>query len=69
MSIRTEFEGQKFFGFHIHQATERYQALGVDEDAYAEVTDRFSDFESAVQCLVDDCGCVVEFDEVNGRLF
>lgn len=50
-------EGQRFYGFHIHLATERYQALGMDEEAYAEPTERFCDFESAVQCLVDDCAC------------
>lgn len=62
-------EREKFFGFHIHTATERYQALGVDEDAYAEATDRFSDFEAAVQCLVDDCGCEFETSDTTGRLF
>jgi hypothetical protein len=62
-------ERQKFYGFHIHYATERYQALGVDEDAYAEATDRFSDFESAVQCLNDDCGCYFKEGDTTGRLF
>ena len=62
-------EKQRFYGFHIHHATERYQMLGVDEDAYAEETDRFSDFESAVQCLVDDCGCEFAEEDTTGRLF
>lgn len=50
-------ERETFYGFHIHTATERYQDLGLDEDAYAEPTDRFSDYSAAVQCLVEDCGC------------
>lgn len=50
-------ERKTFYGFHIHSATERYQDLGLDEDAYAEPTDRFSDYSAAVQCLVEDCGC------------
>ena len=37
-------------------ATERYQELGMREDAYAEATDRFGDFDGALRCLVDDCG-------------
>ena len=32
-------EGNTFYDFHIHMATERYQQIGSREDAYAEVTD------------------------------
>ena len=52
-------ERATFFGFHIHKATERYQDMGLDEDAYAEPTDRYSDYSTAVQCLVEDCGCTL----------
>jgi hypothetical protein len=45
-----------FFDFHIHSATERYQELGACEDAYAEPTDRFSDYQAALECLLEDCG-------------
>jgi len=62
-------EGNRFYGFHVHYATERYQALGLDEETYAEETDRYSDFESAVQCLVEDCGCEFEDSDTTGRLF
>ena len=48
-------EGDTFYDFHIHMATERYQELGTREDAYAEPTDRFSDFYSALRCVLDDC--------------
>lgn len=47
-------EGEKFFDFHVHRATERYQDLGMDADAYAERSDRFSDFDSALECLLAD---------------
>lgn len=49
-------EGVKFYGYHIHQATERYQQIGAREDFYAEETDRFSDFHKAISCLIEDCG-------------
>lgn len=48
-------EGNTFYEFHIHMATARYQELGMAEDAYAEPTNRFSDFHSALQCLFEDC--------------
>jgi hypothetical protein len=31
------------------------QASSMREDAYAEATDRFGDFDSALRCLVDEC--------------
>jgi len=49
-------EGTSFYDYHIHQATERYQQMGAREDSYAENTDRFSDFQRAVSCLIEDCG-------------
>ena len=55
-------EGNSFYDFHIHQATERYQDLGGREDSYAEPTDRFADYHTALQCLLDDC----EFEPPEG---
>jgi len=49
-------ENETFYGFHIHQATERYQQLGAREDTYAEPTERFSEFQQAISCLIEDCG-------------
>ena len=49
-------EGGTFYDFHIHSATERYQELGSREDAYAEATDRYSDFAGAVDCMLADAG-------------
>jgi len=48
-------EGNTFYDFHIHTATERYQSMGYDEDHYAEPTDRFADLNGAIQCMLQDC--------------
>ena len=50
-------EKKRFYGFHIHKATERYQDYGTcEEDKYAEPTDRFSNYGEAIDCLIKDCG-------------
>jgi hypothetical protein len=46
----------RFYDYHIHLATERYQKTGFDEDHFAEITHRFWDMKSAIDCLVKDCG-------------
>lgn len=51
-----QIEKNTFYDFHIHLATERYQDFGTREDAYAEMTDRYSDFHSAWNCMLEDCG-------------
>jgi len=56
-------EKEKFYDFHIHRATERYQEIGMDEDSYAEPTDRFSDYNTALQFMLEDCGFDVQKDE------
>lgn len=61
-------EGQTFYDFHIHETTARYQELGMREDSYATVTDRFVDFQGALKCLIMDCNLVVPYDP-QGRLF
>ena len=61
-------EGVTFHDFHIHFATERYQALGAREDAYAEPTDRYGDFHGALHCLIADANLAVP-PEPQGRLF
>jgi hypothetical protein len=61
-------EGQTFYDFHIHQATERYQEIGAREDTYAEPTNRFADFHQAISCMLKDCGFEMPFDQ-QGRLF
>lgn len=49
-----QLEGETFYDFHIHRATERYQELGPREDAYAEPTDRYEDLDGAFGCLMED---------------
>lgn len=55
-------EEHKFYDFHIHTATERYQELGTREDAYAAPTDRFGDFHEALQCMLNDCNFEIPRD-------
>jgi hypothetical protein len=49
-------EKETFYDFHVHTATERYQSPGFKEDHFAEVTNRFYSLESAVQCMLNECG-------------
>jgi hypothetical protein len=51
-----QIEGDVFYDFHIHQATERYQESGAREDTFAESTGRYADFHSALRCMLEDCG-------------
>ena len=61
-------EREKFYDFHIHVATERYQEFGTREDGYAEPTDRYGDFHSALRCLIADGNLKVP-SEPQGDLF
>jgi len=48
-------EKQKFYNFHIHQATERYQIAGHREDKYAEPSNEYADIHGALECFMRDC--------------
>lgn len=61
-------ESVKFYEYHIHTATVRYQELGMREDSYAEPSDRFSDLNTAINCMINDCGFEVPQD-LQFRLF
>lgn len=50
-----KIEGETFYDFHRHSATERYQASGFREDGFAEPTNRFQDFAGALRCMFEDC--------------
>lgn len=52
---KNTLEGESFYDFHIHMATERYQDFGSYEEQYAEPSSRFSDLSTALRCLLDDC--------------
>lgn len=58
-----DIEGETFYDFHIHTATERYQARGANEERYAEVTSRYATLRQAFDCLIADCD--VKFEEDN----
>ncbi|MBL8878808.1 MAG: hypothetical protein JNG88_06765 [Phycisphaerales bacterium] len=45
--------------FHVHTATERYQVEGFEIDGYAEVTDRYDSFDSALDAFVRSNGLFV----------
>jgi len=61
-------EGETFYDFHIHQATEKYQEIGAREDTFAKPTDRFADFQQAITCMLIDCGFEKPLDS-QGHLF
>lgn len=63
-----QIEGDTFYDFHIHHATECYQESGLREDTFAEITDRYADFPSALRCMLKDCGFETPQD-AQGRLF
>ena len=50
-----QIERITFYDFHIHHATERYQDLGLREDAYAVATDQYGDFDGALARMLSDC--------------
>ena len=60
-------EGETFFGYHIHMATQRYQEVGRREECYALATDRYSNVMTAIECLIDDCGFQRHPDEEYDR--
>ena len=53
-----KIEGRTFYDFHVHTATERYQSKGFREDAFAEPSRLFFDFESALDLMVRECNLV-----------
>ena len=50
-----KIEGTRFYDFHIHQATERYQLHGMNPEGYATPCDEYSNFDEALFCLLRDC--------------
>lgn len=56
-------EGNSFYDFHVHMATERYQELGAREDAFAVPSADYWDIQSAMRCLFRDCAISVPATE------
>jgi len=61
-------EGETFFDYHIHTATERYQELGMREDTYAERTDQFSDLFGAIYYMLRECNFDIPADQQTSLL-
>ena len=57
-----KIENQRFDGWHIHTATERYQEQGFKDEDYAEPTDKYKDMWTALGCMIRDCGFVLPDD-------
>lgn len=56
-------ESQTVKGFHIHYATERYQRYsGAKEEGFAIATDRYQSLDSAIDCMLADCGFISSID-------
>jgi hypothetical protein len=50
------FEKETIDGFHVHTPTERYQQMaGFKEDYVAELTNRYSDSNAPIECLLNEC--------------
>ncbi|MBT9159680.1 MAG: hypothetical protein AAGB97_03350 [Dehalococcoidia bacterium] len=54
-----KIEGETFYDFHIHQATERYQASGFEEDGFAITSLEYADIHGALDCFIRDCFIVL----------
>lgn len=46
------------FNNHIHKATERYIKANLKADGFAAVTDRYTDLDGALVCVLQDCNIV-----------
>jgi hypothetical protein len=52
---RNKIEDQVFYDFHVHEATERYQRLGVKEEYFAQPTSEYSDLTGAIRVCMKEC--------------
>lgn len=48
-------QGEVFFDFHVHTATERYQIHGYSEEHYAKPTGAYTDLRGAIRHLLETC--------------
>ena len=54
-----KIEKETFYNFHIHQATERYQMAGFEEDGYAVACAEYVDAQGALDCFIKDCAIIL----------
>jgi len=62
---RNPLEGGQLIQFkcHIHRATQRYIEMGDKAEKYAETTDRYTNLDGALECLLLDCNIVRPDDD------
>ena len=54
-----QIEGNSFYDFHIHMATQRYQDIGEREDTYAATTNRYGNLTEALGCMQQDVSLII----------
>lgn len=62
---RNPLEGGQLIQFkcHIHRATQRYIEMGDKAEKYAETTDRYTNMDGALECLLLDCNIARQDDD------
>lgn len=62
---RNPLEGGELIRFkcHIHRATQRYIEMGDKAEKYAETTDRYTNLDGALECLLLDCNIAQQEDD------
>jgi hypothetical protein len=63
-----KIEDEEIDGFHIHKATQRYQERGFREEGFAEKTEKYSDWKSALNKLIKDCNFTLQVELGQSRL-
>ena len=53
-----KIEHSSFRSFHIHYATQRYQEAGWDIDAFAELTNKYTTIDGALELLLEECNFI-----------
>jgi len=64
-------EEEKFYDFHIHRATERYQDLGAKEETYAQPSDKYNSLQEAIEFMFEECKFITppEIPSAQGKMF
>ncbi len=65
---RNKIENEKFYDYHIHQATERYQIAGSKEETFAQTTELYTDLRGAIYLMMRECN-IIEPEGLQQNLF
>jgi hypothetical protein len=57
---KNTIEGAKFYDFHIHKATERYQNEGRKAEHFAEPTNSYNNVKGAMRQFIEDCNVTLK---------